>query len=51
MLDIILRSGRVEGYENLVDVGINNGKIVSIESRIQEEGQEVIVEECHEIKF
>ena len=44
MLDIILKAGRVEGYENLVDVGIKNGKIVSIESRINEESKELI--EC-----
>ena len=44
MLDIILKAGRVEGYENLVDVGIKNGKIVSIEGRINEDSRELI--EC-----
>ena len=44
MLDIIFKSGRVEGYENLMDVGIKNGKIVSIESEINEKSQETI--EC-----
>lgn len=42
MLDILLKSGQVEGRENLVDIGIKDGLIVSIHENITEESKEII---------